>query len=414
MCNYTFTTNLIPWDSLEENSQTCLPVEMKRHLMTIVRRLKNLTGNEMDLPKEWIESSLILLEACLDRTWETLNSGYWQSVPIEYRYCYSLCSILKVVLLEFQSSIDTKDLAKNASLSKNTVQQIDKGILLGAPLPNMLRLLPRIASKLNNDCAVETLASNDLSINSISFPDSALPGFSEVAHYTEPSMELFYKKIFMPKVPALLKDCINHWEALRRWQDLKYLNKVAGNRTVPIEIGSRYTDEDWTQQLLSFSEFLQKHVLAKDNRVGYLAQHQLFDQVPELKDDFTIPEYCNFTDNDEVEPPDINAWFGPGGTVSPLHFDPKNNLLCQVFGYKKVILYSPEDSPNLYPYDTRLLNNTAQVDPLNPDYKKWPNFINAKGFMAYLKPSDILYIPPKWWHHVSALTPSFSISFWWS
>lgn len=52
---------------------------------------------------------------------------------------------------------------------------------------------------------VETLASNDLSINSINFPDSALPGFSEVAHYTEPSMELFYKKIFMPKVPALLK-----------------------------------------------------------------------------------------------------------------------------------------------------------------------------------------------------------------
>lgn len=77
----------------------------------------------------------------------------------------------------------------------------------------------------------------------------------------------------------MFPDCINHWEALRRWQDLSYLNKVAGNRTVPIEIGSRYTDEDWTQQLLSFSEFLQKHVLVKDNRVGYLAQHQLFDQV---------------------------------------------------------------------------------------------------------------------------------------
>lgn len=56
-------------------------------------------------------------------------------------------------MLEFQHGIDTKDLAKNASLFKNTVQQIDKGILLGAPLPNMPRLLPTIASKLNNDCA---------------------------------------------------------------------------------------------------------------------------------------------------------------------------------------------------------------------------------------------------------------------
>lgn len=48
---------------------------------------------------------------------------------------------------------------------------------------------------------------------------------------------------------------------------------------VPIEIGSRYTDEDWTQQLSTFSEFLQKYILTKNDKVGYLAQHQLFDQV---------------------------------------------------------------------------------------------------------------------------------------
>lgn len=77
----------------------------------------------------------------------------------------------------------------------------------------------------------------------------------------------------------IISDCIKHWRALRQWRHLNYLIKIAGSRTVPVEIGSRYTDDDWTQKLLNFSEFLQKYVLSKRNRVGYLAQHQLFDQV---------------------------------------------------------------------------------------------------------------------------------------
>ena len=35
--------------------------------------------------------------------------------------------------------------------------------------------------------------------------NSILPGFTEIVQYVIPSMELFYKEIFMPKVPALMK-----------------------------------------------------------------------------------------------------------------------------------------------------------------------------------------------------------------
>jgi lysine-specific demethylase 8 len=49
-------------------------------------------------------------------------------------------------------------------------------------------------------------------------------------------------------------------------------------------------------------------------------------KIPELKDDFEVPLYC-FTESDDV---DVNCWIGPKGTVSPLHTDPKHNLLAQV------------------------------------------------------------------------------------
>ena len=56
---------------------------------------------------------------------------------------------LQTVLLELQYTNNSKQFTKNTILLKNIIQQIDKGILLGAPLPNVTDLLPKLASVLN-------------------------------------------------------------------------------------------------------------------------------------------------------------------------------------------------------------------------------------------------------------------------
>lgn len=44
---------------------------------------------------------------------------------------------------------------------------------------------------------------------------------------------------------------------------LEYLRQIAGPRTVPVELGSRYTDEDWSQNLMTLSDFIDQHVLCE-------------------------------------------------------------------------------------------------------------------------------------------------------
>lgn len=72
---------------------------------------------------------------------------------------------------------------------------------------------------------------------------------------------------------------MEHWPALKKWKDLNYLIKLAGSRLIPVEIGSSYADADWSQKLITLEEFITTHVVKKNDKPTYLAQHQLFNQV---------------------------------------------------------------------------------------------------------------------------------------
>lgn len=72
---------------------------------------------------------------------------------------------------------------------------------------------------------------------------------------------------------------MSHWPATKKWADVNYLLTVAGERTIPVEIGSHYADENWSQKLMTLKEFIKSYYLESTNCLGYLAQHNLFDQV---------------------------------------------------------------------------------------------------------------------------------------
>lgn len=217
------------------------------------------------------------------------------------------------------------------------------------------------------------------------------------------------------ETPVVLCGLAREWPACtdgqHSWASLDYLRSVAGQRTVPVELGAHYMADGWSQQLMLFGEFLDRFIVkvAEDGIVGYVAQTQLLQQIPALKRDILVPDYCSVGGSPDVV---IHAWFGPGGTVSPLHTDPKHNLLTQVVGYKYVRLYSRHNDAFVYPCAGKM-SNTSQVDVTNPDLTAFPLFAKATYTDCILQPGDSLYIPPKCWHYVRSLSVSFSVSFWW-
>ncbi len=118
---------------------------------------------------------------------------------------------------------------------------------------------------------------------------------------------------------------------------------------------------------------------------------------------------------ESVEP---RIWIG-NGTVTRVHYDLNENLICVVAGKRRVLLYPPEQLPNLYPgpFDRTIGGvPVGMVDPENPDLDRYPRFALARDAVrvAELEAGDVLYIPYGWWHQVRSLSPfNVMINYWW-
>lgn len=266
------------------------------------------------------------------------------------------------------------------------------------------------------------------------------------------NFEAFQLYLNQAGTPIIIPGIMAAWPASSLWQNPTYLMRVTlgGRRVVPVEVGKSYLDDDWSQKMMPFREFMTDFLLPKETRdVGYLAQHNLFSQIPALKNDIIVPDYCYTSppDPDEaaartaglasaprLDEPLLNAWLGPKGTRTPLHTDPYHNILCQVVGYKYVRLYAPTETPKVYPcgvnnngvdmsntsqvdvsqFRTKAMDNSINVDEQRGEHLKFPLFNQAKFVEGVLGPGESLYIPLGWWHYVESLSTSFSVSFWWN
>ncbi|GKT45705.1 lysine-specific demethylase 8 [Colletotrichum spaethianum] len=441
------------------------------------------------------------LDEEIERTYRRFYDFVYADLPYCWRQLYTDLSLLKFSCLVFLRGWERMaggvEVDGDEKLLDELVSVLDRALILagGAGVARGRNAISRLLARLDDGYAPA--------------PKPRLPAtFPMSRPFTPPvthpirvidgmSMPAFQSYLDNPTSaglgpePLVLTSLLTDWPALstRPWSSPGYLlsRTHAGRRLVPVEVGRSYVDEGWTQELIPFRELLSRITASssapparagsrkppspskaetgedeKEMTTTYLAQHELFSQLPHLQNDILTPDHC-FTsppphpldpsaDKPELELPLVNAWFGPAGTITPLHTDGYHNLLCQVVGAKYVRLYAPHDSEALCPRgvdgdeDDDLaekggeegadedeekgarskvdMSNTSAFDvgavegwdpdPEGRDAIELEEFRGLRYWDCVLEAGDVLYIPIGWWHYVRSLSVSFSVSFWWN
>jgi hypothetical protein len=201
------------------------------------------------------------------------------------------------------------------------------------------------------------------------------------------------------------------WPAMTRWTP-QYLKSVAGQHPVQVMTG-READPRYEmngrahRRDMPFADYIDMVYSGKVTNDYYLVANNAFFEKPEMQplldDIVAFPEYLARTEGGRQ----CFLWFGPAGTVTPLHRDTSNILIAQVAGCKRYRLIPASQWRFVY-------NNEgvfSAVDCLDPDLDSYPEFRNATIADVVIGPGEVLFMPVGWWHHAVALDVSTTVTF---
>ncbi|XP_023679605.2 tRNA wybutosine-synthesizing protein 5 isoform X1 [Paramormyrops kingsleyae] len=240
--------------------------------------------------------------------------------------------------------------------------------------------------------------------------------------YTGVDKELFLREIYTMRRPALMKgvalgSCCDKWT-------VDYLADRGGAKPVTVHVSPEprmdFLHKNFLYRTLPFDKLIRRAAeethsdfFVSENESYYLRSlgddprkdpADLRKQFPELAEDFCIPEFFEaeqfFSCVFRISSCGLQLW---------THYDVMDNLLAQVSGRKRVVLYSPRDVQYLY-----LSGDKSEVlDIDTPDLDRFPDFVKAKRYECVLNPGDLLFIPALWFHNTLALEFGVGVNVFW-
>ncbi|XP_045455605.1 bifunctional peptidase and (3S)-lysyl hydroxylase Jmjd7 [Melitaea cinxia] len=267
----------------------------------------------------------------------------------------------------------------------------------------------------------------------------------------------FHRDYVSKNIPVIIRGGCLKWSATRKWNSTFFREKF-GSKEVTIALTPNGLADGITENKdgveyfvmplevnMTISEFLDMLDTQDENVIPYIQRQNsnLTQDFSELMTD--VENYIGFASEAFNKKPDaVNFWMGDERAVTSMHKDPYENIYCVIDGYKDFILIPPTDLPYVpykrYPqaefkrngdeWDIVPINKSQDcidsdgdnnndmrlpwicIDPLKPDFTKYPEFKKAHIFKARLHKGDCLYLPSLWFHHVKQSHGCIAVNYW--
>jgi histone arginine demethylase JMJD6 len=210
-----------------------------------------------------------------------------------------------------------------------------------------------------------------------------------------------------PGRPVIISGCIEHWPARKKWS-LDYFADHFGDKSLD------FSDKTW--KLRDFVADLRSGT----KPAPYLNQVKLDEQFQELFADIGDLKYTRsnalnsrFLPNSMRIDRGIKALFmgGAGSGFGKLHWDYSylHVYISQVRGPKDFLIFSPDDSPFLYPKPDYPADSMVK-DFNNFDIEQYPDVKKATPIRFTVNEGETVFIPAGWWHATQMRELSISLA----
>ena len=302
--------------------------------------------------------------------------------------------------------------------------------------------------------------------NARSFSTSTVRPYRTLDALRDPDLDAFRQRHFVPELPAVLpRSHFADLPALKQWfrrdgqsptaapqLNVEYLKAHAGDAFVPLELTeiaarpaaantapptpnvapATVSFRQFHAPLALFLDWMHAAEASPQSAQLYLAQCQLLDLPPILRQDFPTPDLVAQAGKGDIY--DTNVWIGHPPTYTPLHRDPNPNLFVQLAGQKVVRLLAPAEGQGVFSAVRQRLGKSggkeaavfrgeemmqgqerALLDEMVWNVPVAGETEGGMGYEAHLEAGDGLFIPKGWWHSIKGIgegvTASVSTSY---